>query len=423
MIRFLFKGLLRDKQRSLLPIIVVIIGVFLTVLMHTWIKGVFGDVVDFNAKFATGHVKIMTRGYSDKLEQLPNDLALTGVDDLLAELAVISPDIQWSSRIRFGGLVDVPDENNETKTQGPAVAWGIDLLTPGSPEAERMKIPSSIIRGRIPERPGEILLSEDFAKRLEVEPGQIVTFFGSTMLGGMAIQNFILAGTVRFGTQAVDRGALVMDLEDARLVLDMPDAAGEVLGFFPSGLYEDDRAKALVDAFAERYHDQENLFEPTMVTLRDQNDLGSIVDYMDVVTGLISFIFILAMSLVLWNAGLLGGLRRYGEVGLRLAMGESKGQVYRSMLGEAVLIGLVGSVIGTALALGISYWLQNNGIDLSGMMKGASMMLPSVFRTQVTTPAFYVGFLPGLFATVIGTGLAGIGIYKRKTAQLFKELE
>lgn len=423
MIRFLFKGLLRDKQRSLLPIIVVIIGVFLTVLMHTWIKGVFGDVVDFNAKFATGHVKIMTRGYSDKLEQLPNDLALTGVDDLLAELAVISPDIQWSSRIRFGGLVDVPDENNETKTQGPAVAWGIDLLTPGSPEAERMKIPSSIIRGRIPEKPGEILLSEDFAKRLEVEPGQIVTFFGSTMLGGMAIQNFILAGTVRFGTQAVDRGALVMDLEDARLVLDMPDAAGEVLGFFPSGLYEDDRAKALVDAFAERYHDQENLFEPTMVTLRDQNDLGSIVDYMDVVTGLISFIFILAMSLVLWNAGLLGGLRRYGEVGLRLAMGESKGQVYRSMLGEAVLIGLVGSVIGTALALGISYWLQNNGIDLSGMMKGASMMLPSVFRTQVTTPAFYVGFLPGLFATVIGTGLAGIGIYKRKTAQLFKELE
>ncbi|MCK9326859.1 MAG: FtsX-like permease family protein [Bacteroidales bacterium] len=423
MIRFLFKGLLRDKQRSLLPIIVVIIGVFLTVLMHTWIKGVFGDVVDFNAKFATGHVKIMTRGYSDKLEQLPNDLALTGVDDLLAELAVISPDIQWSSRIRFGGLVDVPDENNETKTQGPAVAWGIDLLTPGSPEAERMKIPSSIIRGRIPEKPGEILLSEDFAKRLEVEPGQIVTFFGSTMLGGMAMQNFILAGTVRFGTQAVDRGALVMDLEDARLVLDMPDAAGEVLGFFPSGLYEDDRAKALVDAFAERYHDQENLFEPTMVTLRDQNDLGSIVDYMDVVTGLISFIFILAMSLVLWNAGLLGGLRRYGEVGLRLAMGESKGQVYRSMLGEAVLIGLVGSVIGTALALGISYWLQNNGIDLSGMMKGASMMLPSVFRTQVTTPAFYVGFLPGLFATVIGTGLAGIGIYKRKTAQLFKELE
>jgi putative ABC transport system permease protein len=51
------------------------------------------------------------------------------------------------------------------------------------------------------------------------------------------------------------------------------------------------------------------------------------------------------------------------------------------------------------------------------------MMLPSVYKTSVTPDSFYIGFFPGLFATVIGTALAGIGIYKRKTAQLFKELE
>lgn len=35
-------------------------------------------------------------------------------------------------------------------------------------------------------------------------------------------------------------------------------------------------------------------------------------------------IFIVAMSIVLWNAGLMGSLRRYGEIGIRLAMGEDK---------------------------------------------------------------------------------------------------
>jgi putative ABC transport system permease protein len=50
-------------------------------------------------------------------------------------------------------------------------------------------------------------------------------------------------------------------------------------------------------------------------------------------------------------------------------------------------------------------------------------MLPAVFRAEVTPASFYIGFIPGLFATVIGTALAGFGIYKRKTAQLFKELE
>ena len=139
--------------------------------------------------------------------------------------------------------------------------------------------------------------------------------------------------------------------------------------------------------------------------------------------GVIIFIFVVAMSIVLWNAGLLGGLRRYGEVGLRLAMGENKTHVYYSMIMESVLIGLLGSVIGTVIGLSISYYLQTVGFDISDMMKNVTMMIPSVFRAHVTPQAYYIGFIPGLFSTVLGTSLAGIGIYRRKTAQLFKELE
>ena len=39
MIRFLFKGILRDKSRSLLPIAVVAIGVALTVILSAYLKG------------------------------------------------------------------------------------------------------------------------------------------------------------------------------------------------------------------------------------------------------------------------------------------------------------------------------------------------------------------------------------------------
>ena len=60
----------------------------------------------------------------------------------------------------------------------------------------------------------------------------------------------------------------------------------------------------------------------------------------------IIFVFILALSIVLWNAGLLGGLRRYGEFGLRLAIGENKTEIYVSLIGEALIVGVVGSVIG-----------------------------------------------------------------------------
>ena len=42
------------------------------------------------------------------------------------------------------------------------------------------------------------------------------------------------------------------------------------------------------------------------------------------------------MSIVLWNAGLIGSLRRYGEIGVRLAFGEDKGRLYRAMIVESL---------------------------------------------------------------------------------------
>jgi putative ABC transport system permease protein len=137
----------------------------------------------------------------------------------------------------------------------------------------------------------------------------------------------------------------------------------------------------------------------------------------------ISLVFILAMSLVLWNAGLLGGLRRYGEVGIRLAMGEEKGHVYRTLITESVMIGIIGTVFGTIFGLSFSWILQKYGIDISGMMKGSALMLPQAIRARITPVDFYLGFFPGILSTVLGTMLSGIGIYKRQTARLFKELE
>ena len=86
------------------------------------------------------------------------------------------------------------------------------------------------------------------------------------------------------------------------------------------------------------------------------------------------------MSLILWNAGLLGGLRRYGEFGMRLAIGEGKSHVYKTMLLESLIIGFLGSLAGIIAGMGISFYLQRYGIDLGSMMKNASIMMPQVFR-------------------------------------------
>ena len=423
MIRFIIKGLLRDRHRSILPIIVVSLGVMLTVLMNCWITGVIGDSIEFSAKFSTGHVKVMTRSYAENSAQNPIDLALTDVSELKNNLNEEYPDVTWVERISFGGLIDSPDENGETKAQGPALGLAIDLLSEDSEEIDRMNLRNSLERGSFPQNPGEVLLSEQFSQKLGVNPGDNVTLISSTMYGSMSITNFKVSGTVEFGFSAMDRGAMIVDIEDARLALDMFDATGEVLGFFENGYFENDLANELAIDFNDKYSLPDDEFSPKMVSLRDQGSMSTMVDYAESMTALIAFIFIIVMSIVLWNAGLLSGLRRYGEVGLRLAIGEEKGHIYRSLISESVVIGIIGSASGTILGLSLAYILQTKGIDVSGMMDDATIMMPSVMRARITPESYYLGFIPGLFSTVLGTMLSGIGIYKRQTAQLFKELE
>ncbi len=423
MIRFLFNGLIRDRHRSLLPFIVTALGVMLTVVFQSWLTGVLGESIEYNARFSSGHVKIMTRAYRNNMHQMPNDLAILGADELMDSLKTFFPDMDWVERIHFAGLVDVPDEQGETARQGSALGLGLDLLSPGSREAERLNLEQALRTGHLPRKPGEVLLSHEFSQKLGLRPGDVFTLIGSTMYRELAVYNFTLGGTVEFGTTALDRGTVIADLADVRMALNMEDAAGEILGFNPAGHFDREATDRIIRTFNQRFSSEENIFSPLMISLRDQNNMGTFLDYSNSLISILLAIFITAMSIILWNAGLLGGLRRYGEFGMRLAIGEEKNHVYLTMIYESLIIGTCGSVAGVFLGMGIAAYLQKYGIDLGIMMKNATIMIPSVFRARITLQTWYIGFIPGVFSALIGTMLSGIGIYKRQTARLIKELQ
>ncbi|MCK5520002.1 MAG: hypothetical protein KAI81_02725, partial [Candidatus Marinimicrobia bacterium] len=106
-----------------------------------------------------------------------------------------------------------------------------------------------------------------------------------------------------------------------------------------------------------------------------------------------------------------------------LAIGETKFAVYKSMIWESLLIGLAGSFLGTLFGLAFSYYLQEVGLDISSMTQSSSMMMNNVIRARISPGSYYMGFIPGVAATVLGTMMAGTAIFKRQTASLFKELE
>lgn len=423
MIKFIFKGILRDRSRSLFPILVVAIGVFLTVLFYCYMNGAINMFIDTGAKFDTGHVKIMSRAYAENSDQMPNDLAYIGVEQLMSELKQDFPGYRWTKRIRFGGLLDVPDELGETRAQGPVAGLALDLFTKESLDWELLGIEDSIVQGKAPEKLGEILISDEFATHLGITLGETATLIGSTMYGSMAAANFTVVGTVKFGITALDRGAMVADVKDIQIALDMEDAAGEILGFFDDLVYREEEAGLTALNFNAKYESEEDEFAPVMKTLHQQGGMIEMLGMISLYMPVMVTVFVIIMSIVLWNAGLIGSLRRYGEIGVRLAMGESKGHLYRSMITESMFLGCIGTIFGTMLALVIAFWMQEKGFNISQLMQNSTLLINDVIRAKITPPAFFIGFIPGLLANVLGASIAGIGIYKRKTAQLMKELE
>ena len=426
MIKFLTKGLLRDRSRSLFPVLVITLTVTLVIFSIGFMQGSMNSLLLDTAVILTGHEKVVTRAYSEESQLMPNDLALMDVDQLIENLEQEYQDFFWSPRITFSGLLDVPDENGETRAQGPVIAYGIDLLSNGSRQVEIWDLERSLVSGKLPENSNDALISSKMADQLNIRIGESVTFIGSTMENAFTTYNFNVSGTFNLRKGQTDRQMMLVDLSGARLALDMDNAASEIFGFTHSLYYDDETAVALRTDYNKINSDSSDIFSPFMIALRDANQMGTMVDISGAMMAIMGGIFLVIVMIVLWNMGLMNGLRRYGEIGLRLAMGESKGQVYRSMISEAIIIGLTGTVVGTGIGLALTYYVQENGIDYTKgieALSNSSIVMPNIFYAQVTPDLFYIGFLPGVLATVLGTMLAGLAIYRREMAQLFKELE
>ena len=483
MIRFLAKGLVRDRSRSLFPLLAIIITVTLVIFGIGFMEGAMNNFLQSTAVISSGHVKVVTKAYKKESNQLPNDLALFDTENIIQTLSDMYPDYFWTPRITFGGLLDVPDENGETKEQAPVFALGIDFFSEKSRQVEIWELEKCLVSGRLPKDRDDALVSTKLAKQLGIGSGSSITLIGSTMDNAFTTYNFNVVGTFNLYKGQTDRQMMLVDISGARQALDMEDAASEILGYHNSLYYHDEEAVTIRKHFNITYSDSiaqilrneeskdilsymngwneintieksklpqqrsnalfdnqmydnseewgelsvedPSIYTPTMVALRDDSQLATMVDFSTVALGVMAGIFLVIVMIVLWNMGLMNGLRRYGEIGLRLAIGESKGQVYRSMISEAILIGFVGTLIGTIFGISLTYYVQEFGIDYSEAINQLSttMVMPNVFYAKVTPELYYIGFIPGVLATVLGTMLAGLAIYKREMSQLFKELE
>ncbi len=431
MIRWLLKGIARDKTRSLFPFIVVTVGVALVIVLIGFMDGIITGLIDMTANLDTGHIRFVNKPFYDEEHLNPMDRALASQKETGRWLRENSGgDIQWSPRIRWGAIMDVPDEQGETKSQTPVVGMALDLLSPDSPELKRLQLEESLTEGRLPRISKEALVGYQLANNLGIELNDTVTLIGQSFDGGLAADNFTVVGFIRFGVFAMDKKMALIDLADGQDAFYMEDMVTDWLGYLPAHSAFD-RYKEIKTNLVNRLPDiKENPpkgwaadDDPIVLSVLDQRNIGAIVDKFLTIRKFIIGIFLALMVLVLWNAGVLNGIHRYGEMGLRLAMGETHGRMIASLVLETFMIGVLGSIAGSILGGAFAWYLQEVGLNMGDNFAQTGLMLNDVVRARLSAGAFLRGIIPGLTATVIGTLFASAAIFKRTEANLFRELE
>ena len=221
MIRWILQGILRDKNRSLFPFLVVTAGVSLVVFTVGFMEGIFMGMIDSTANLDTGHLRFVNKPFYDEEHLNPLDRSLTAQNETREWLRENSDaEINWAPRIRWGAIADVPDENGETKSQTPIIGMALDLLSPESQELERLE--------------AKIDKTQDLRRMLKcygtAKPNGVTSrFFGNERIEDEALREYLL--NIKLPEREL--GSLVLNV------------ANELPGWFQGLLEKDKRVEEL----------------------------------------------------------------------------------------------------------------------------------------------------------------------------------
>ena len=197
---------------------------------------------------------------------------------------------------------------------------------------------------KLRELPGRnvVMVSENFAYKHAVRPGDSITLQGARGPVDLTVIGTVRDYTWSRGTIYIDRGVYAKLFQDHNV-----DVAHVYL-------HDGGRSAAGADAVA-RYSADKGFTVQDRPTVR--RVLFEFIDRVYVVAFLQQIVVGLVAALGVVTALLISVLQRKRELGLLLAVGATPGQVVRTVLWEAVLMGLFGTVLGVLIGLPMEWYV------------------------------------------------------------------
>ncbi|MFC4505109.1 MULTISPECIES: ABC transporter permease [Streptomyces] len=379
MLKATLRSFLAHKGRLLLSALAVVLSV-------AFVAGslIFSDTVTrtFDRLFASTSADVTVAPKDDLSSAVPTGAVQTVPASLAAKVADVAGVASAHPDVSVQNITVVDSDNKSVgpTTGAPTIAtdW---FLTDRSPV--------ELTSGHAPQGTGEAMLDADTADKKHVGIGDTLTVMAQP--GSFKVK---IVGIATFTT--TNPGA-------ALVFLDTKVAAAELLGSADRATsISVDAAPDVSDAVLKQRVAAAVGAGPYEVKTADEEaksaaaSLGGFLDVIKYVMLGFAGIAVLVGVFLIVNTFSMLIAQRTRELGLLRALGADRRQVRRSVLTEAVLLGLVGSTLGLATGIGLA----------AGLIK-----LMSAFGMNLKTTDMVVSWATPVAAYVVGLGVTFVAAY------------
>ena len=346
-LRLSWRNLWRNGRRTALALAAIGLSVAL-VLVYDGVLRAYGDwMLETITGPMVGHVQAHAPGWR---KDRAMDRTLGGVSRVVAAVRR-HPEVAGASARIYAPALAARGEEGFT-----VIVLGVD------PAAESG--PMRLLPGDGPPLGGRrVLMGRPLAEMMGVRPGDVVALVGSAADGSIANDLFIVAGLLDSPVDFVNRQAVVMDIGEAQELFAMPDEAHEVVVHA--------RGAADGNALASRLAALPDLAGAEVLGWETiAPEMRSLVDLVEIVWVFVLLLVFVAAAAGVANTMLMATFERTRELGMLLALGTHPARIVRLVLAEALALGVVGTVLGCVLGVGVVALTHRTGIDYAALTGG-----------------------------------------------------
>ncbi|QYJ87268.1 ABC transporter permease [Shewanella mesophila] len=388
-IKLAWRNLWRNKIRTTTMVCAMVFGLMGVVAMMGFMSGMYGNMIDNAIAWQVSHVQIQNQRYLD--DQDINE-TLINPQPLIEALRTMPGVKAFSARFLVDGMIASARANRGIRING------VD----SDAEAKVTPIAGSIIQGRwlLQEGRNPIVVSQKTAERLRLKLGSKVVLTFSNAHKDVTGAAFRVAGIFSSPSSGFDEANSYVRRSDLAKLAGV-EGIHEIAVVLNESNNLDNRSALELAGQLSQLSDTGNRVRDWQQV---QPLLATIISQMGATNAVILAIFVSAMGLGIVNVMLMSVFERTRELGVLMAIGMAKRQVFTLILLESTLLGITGATIGSLASLLLVTLLAQTGIPLGNMAQGLGAFgVDTTLYPSVSSNEYAAAFVTVILVSILAS--------------------